>query len=185
MAHRLLQKMARQATRDANGRFVKGDPILSRRGVILGKMAKGRKAPWVKKNGKHFEKGEAPWNKGVKKTTNTGRTHFKKGLAPHNYMGGISKTRAYRNHYNAIYKARKRGAEGSHTFGDWETLLAQYDHTCPACGEREPKIKLTRDHIVPLARGGSNNIENIQPLCRSCNSKKHAKVIVRYEIWRK
>lgn len=26
-----------------------------------------------------FQKGHAPWNKGIKKRTNTGRTHFKKG----------------------------------------------------------------------------------------------------------
>lgn len=67
---------------------------------------------------------------------------------------------------------------GSHTLGEWETLKAQYNWTCPACGKTELEIKLTEDHIIPLSKGGSNNIENIQPLCGPCNSKKSTKIII-------
>ena len=78
---------------------------------------------------------------------------------------------------NKQYINRKRGARGSHTLGEWERLKAQYDWTCPSCERREPEIKLTEDHIISIKLGGSNNIENIQPLCQSCNSKKHTKTI--------
>jgi 5-methylcytosine-specific restriction endonuclease McrA len=44
-----------------------------------------------------------------------------------------------------------------------------YEHTCLACGSRGG---MTRDHIVPLSRGGSNNFTNLQPLCEPCNKEK-------------
>ena len=34
---------------------------------------------------------------------------------------------------------------------------------------------LAIDHIIALARGGTNDLENLQLLCRSCNSRKGAR----------
>lgn len=75
------------------------------------------------------------------------------------------------------YERRVQLMNGNHSLGEWETLKAQYNFICPCCLKREPKISLTRDHIIPISKGGSNNIENIQPLCQSCNSKKNTKII--------
>jgi len=72
-------------------------------------------------------------------------------------------------------KIRLKQNGGFHSIGEWETLKAQYNWTCPNCSKKEPDIKLTKDHIISVFNGGSDNIENIQPLCKSCNSKKSTK----------
>src|ERR1035437_228808 len=58
---------------------------------------------------------------------------------------------------------------------DWIEMKKEYNHTCPCCKKAEPEIKLCRDHIVPLSKGGKNDKSNIQPLCLSCNTRKHTK----------
>lgn len=80
------------------------------------------------------------------------------------------------NFYGKSWRQRRRGANGKHTLKEWEILKAQYNWICPSCERQEPEIILTEDHIIPISLGGSNNIENIQPLCRSCNSKKGIKI---------
>lgn len=74
-------------------------------------------------------------------------------------------------------RARKHEAGGSHTEQEWQDLKAYYDFTCLRCHRREPEIKLSRDHVLPLEMGGSDSVENIQPLCTRCNSKKNNKHI--------
>lgn len=60
-------------------------------------------------------------------------------------------------------------------FDEWEKLKSLYKNICLCCGASN--VLLTMDHVVPLSKGGSNTIDNIQPLCQSCNSKKRAKII--------
>ncbi len=68
--------------------------------------------------------------------------------------------------------ARQKGAEGAHSAEEWATLLAKYDHRCAYCPTPLDNMNRTRDHKVPLTRGGSNRVDNLVPACRSCNSKK-------------
>ena len=67
---------------------------------------------------------------------------------------------------------------GNFTIGEWELLKKQYGNICPMCGKKEPEIKLTVDHVIPINKGGINFIENIQPLCGNCNSIKGTKLIL-------
>jgi hypothetical protein len=43
---------------------------------------------------------------------------------------------------------------------------------CGLCGREPPEVKLQVDHIVPLSKGGTNNIDNLQTLCSDCNLGK-------------
>lgn len=72
---------------------------------------------------------------------------------------------------------REANAEGSHAVEEWEEVLAAADDKCLVCGTDE---NITKDHIVPLSRGGTDYIENIQPLCHSCNASKGNRYIEDY-----
>lgn len=80
---------------------------------------------------------------------------------------------------NSIRKGkmkRERNLIVEHHFTEWIELLKKHNNTCFYCGIRmtkTPGIKQrTRDHIVPISKGGSDKIENIVPACKSCNSRK-------------
>jgi len=70
-------------------------------------------------------------------------------------------------------RARLAGNGGSYTRSEWRKLCEYYDHRCVCCNHQFQR--LTVDHVLPLTKGGTNDIQNIQPLCRSCNSRKHDK----------
>jgi 5-methylcytosine-specific restriction endonuclease McrA len=70
------------------------------------------------------------------------------------------------------HRALKYNAEGTFTMVEFEAKCLLYGNTCVYCGNVEP---LTADHVIPLSKGGSNNIDNILPVCKSCNSSKKDK----------
>jgi 5-methylcytosine-specific restriction endonuclease McrA len=167
-------------------------PFQKGHGYIGGGIKKGQKFI----NSGQFKKGSIPYNTGKHHSEETKRkiSKSKKGIYPSEetikklkechkgeksylWKGGISKVKGYHSIYGKRYRVRKFNAEGSHTQGEWENLKIQYGYKCPMCERIEPQIKLTEDHIIPLSKGGSDFIENIQPLCQSCNSKKYNKII--------
>ena len=71
--------------------------------------------------------------------------------------------------------ARKNNNGGKYTAAEWNELLERYDNTCLRCGRND--VPMTVDHVIPVSKGGTNSIDNIQPLCKSCNSSKNAKAV--------
>ena len=79
--------------------------------------------------------------------------------------------------YNARRYARRAGNGGSHTLTEWRDKCEAFGNMCAYCGESKP---LSRDHDIPLSRGGTDDIANIIPACRLCNSKKRHRTSVEY-----
>ncbi len=72
-------------------------------------------------------------------------------------------------------RSKEKGAEGFHT-GEDILKLRETQKECQICKtEFSENTPATLDHILALANGGSNWPENLQLLCRSCNSAKGAK----------
>lgn len=58
---------------------------------------------------------------------------------------------------------------GTHTKKEWLDIVKKHKNRCAICRK---KRKLTKDHIVPLTKGGRNTADNLQPLCAECNGRK-------------
>lgn len=76
--------------------------------------------------------------------------------------------------------ARRRCADGVMTAADIRTLLRLQRSKCAICKASVLTTGYHVDHIMPIARGGTNHRENLQILCPSCNLSKHAKDPVEY-----
>lgn len=72
---------------------------------------------------------------------------------------------------NARRRARRRRIKGSFTRRSVENLYVKQMGKCACCGEKLFG-QFDVDHIVPLAKGGSNFPENLQLLTPTCNKKK-------------
>lgn len=105
----------------------------------------------------------------VKQKISTSIQAYYKTLNP-NYVYVLDSSTRKGN--KRIRRKRIRENGGKHTQEEWNQLREDYNFSCPSCGKKEPEIKLTRDHIIAVSAGGTDDIKNIQPLCVKCNASK-------------
>ena len=60
---------------------------------------------------------------------------------------------------------------------DWpkgwkQALMRRQNNTCAYCGRRRLASSFEIDHMDPVVRGGSNDFDNLQVICRPCNQRK-------------
>lgn len=93
----------------------------------------------------------------------------------------LARTAAYRRKHPELYRVAKnryrtRAAEngGALSEVEWLAICEGQDGKCARCSQ---KRKLTLDHVVPVSRGGPTTRENVQALCKPCNSSKSVKTV--------
>lgn len=74
--------------------------------------------------------------------------------------------------YNRLKRLKRNG--GTHTPADWQRIKVRAHGRCSCCGAR---AELTKDHIIPIALGGTDDSWNIQALCAKCNRAKGTRII--------
>lgn len=52
------------------------------------------------------------------------------------------------------------------------SLFQRDQHICLYCGNKVTNARLTRDHVVPISRGGKDIWRNVVSACRRCNQRK-------------
>lgn len=56
-------------------------------------------------------------------------------------------------------------------------LFQRDQNMCLYCGENTSRSFLTRDHVVPISRGGQDTWQNVVTACRACNQRKDNRLI--------
>lgn len=193
IALKLRGQKRNQITKDRISQSLKGHKVSQ---DTLNKM-RGRK---VSAEGRarmsNAMKGRIPWNKGktgiysketiekirasnlgkktpieVKEKLRNSMIKFFKSQNPF-YVPPTYESNEKNRKHEETRRNRIKNNGGTHSEEQWKLLKGAYNYECRMCKRKEPEIILTKDHIISLKNGGTNDIGNIQPLCRSCNSKK-------------
>lgn len=148
---------------------------------------KDKKIAYMTKNKQHFkEKGSIYYQKNKDKLAECSRIYNEKNrqkIKKYNHERYIKDKkriklvvlkyrRENRDRFNVLQQIRrtsKRESIYNLKSDDWIKCKHYFNNKCAYCGKEE---KLTQDHFVAFNNGGEYSINNIVPICLSCNSGK-------------
>jgi 5-methylcytosine-specific restriction endonuclease McrA len=89
--------------------------------------------------------------------------------------GNAEKVKVAKANNRRRRRAAKNASGGHFTIEEFDALCLVYGYACLSCGATDRVLEA--DHVVPLTKGGSDEISNIQPLCGECNRRKFTAAI--------
>ena len=126
-----------------------------------------------------------------KRANAKGRIATRSKWGTDNYIPGLYRKETQKKCDANRYKAYTKDGKGYSKRIKWQNIADKYNMTCAICGckvnpddtyigknERKcygPNYP-TVDHIIPLKRGGTDTLDNVQLACKRCNSSKGAKL---------
>jgi len=128
-----------------------------------------RKQKWKEEN---REKSREIWRRYIK---------TEKGMATRKRNRSTEAYRLFVNFHSAKRRAMKRNVIHSFTQEEWNNKLNTTKGICPMCKNDLGIENLTLDHIFPISKadeGRIYTIDDVQPICIRCNTKKNDKVMI-------
>ncbi|MGQ0700376.1 MAG: HNH endonuclease [Panacagrimonas sp.] len=92
--------------------------------------------------------------------------HLRGGARPDGTRSGLDI-----NSIIAVGDRSQRYARGKSPVSN-RVLFARDRNICLYCGQRFATKELTRDHVIPVSRGGRDVYPNLATSCRECNARK-------------
>ena len=88
------------------------------------------------------------------------------------YNAEINRAKRYYEWFESSERIRQKACTYTANKKVRKQVFDRDGKVCKKCGAIK---NLSLDHIKPVSKGGENSLDNLQVLCKSCNSKKGAK----------
>jgi HNH endonuclease len=87
-------------------------------------------------------------------------------------------------------RAKELGIESTLTAEEWKFVVERENFICHLCGSKtsldlKSPWRLSLDHVLPIAKGGSNTVGNVLPAHRRCNQSRLDMTLEEFDLWLK
>ncbi len=125
----------------------------------------GRPIAWITREAGalHYCRDQVAWEAGIEFLRLRGGIARRTGRRSVLYVSTIIATHGVNRQADLLHDVPALTNDG---------LFFRDEYICLYCGEEFWSTELTRDHVVPVSRGGTDSWDNVVTACRACNQKK-------------